>query len=238
MRVRRSTTVALALGAALAGTAAAALPASAASAPVAIWQMNEASGATTMADSSGHGINGTIGSEVQVHSVSGSRVGYAFPYLHNGVPPTHPQHLVTVGADSRLNPGTLPYAVTMTLKFKPGANGSNVLQKGQSSSPGGYFKLEIDKGAVSCLYRGTTGSGAVGTGTISDGAFHTITCARSTTGITMTVDGRQTASRTVKTGSISNAAGLVIGGKASCNQTTVQCDYFPGTIDSVQIDAG
>jgi hypothetical protein len=145
---------------------------------------------------------------------------------------------VTVGADPRLNPGTLPYAVTMTLSFKPGANGSNVMQKGQSSSPGGYFKLEIDRGAVSCLYRGTTGSGAVGTGVINDGAFHTIRCARSATAVTMTVDGRQTASRAVQTGSISNAAALVIGGKASCNQTSVQCDYFPGTIDAVQIDAG
>jgi len=237
MRVRRSTTAALALGAALAGTAAAALPVAAASAPVAVWQMNEPAGATTMADSSGHGFTATIGSEVQVHAVSGSHVGFTFPYLHNGVPPTHPQHLVTVGPDTRLNPGTLPYSVTMTLKFKPGANGSNVMQKGQAGTPG-YFKLEIDKGAVSCLYRGTTGSGAVGTGPISDGAFHTIRCARSTTGITMTVDGRQTASRTVKTGSISNAAPLVIGGKDSCNQTTVQCDYFPGTIDAIQIDAG
>lgn len=243
MSARRSTTPralagALALGAALAGTAAAALPASAASAPVAVWQMNEAAGATVMADSSGHGINGTIGSEVQTHTVVGSRVAYAFPYLKNGVPPTHPQHLVRVPADPRLNPGTADFAVTMTLRFKPGANGGNVLQKGQASSPGGYFKLEIDRGGVSCLFRGASGSGAVGTGVISDNVFHTIRCARTATGVTMTVDGRQTASRTVRTGSISNAAVLTIGGKPSCNQTTVQCDYFSGTIDGVQIDAG
>lgn len=238
MQVRRSTTLALALGAALAGTAGAALPASAASAPVAVWQMDEPAGATVMADSSGHGINGAIGSEVQTHTVSGSHVGYAFPYLKNGVAPTHPQHLVRVPADNRLNPGTGNYSVTMTLKFKPAANGGNVLQKGQASSPGGYFKLEIDRGGVSCLFRGASGSGAVGTGTINDGAFHTIRCARTATAVTMTVDGRQTATRAVKTGSISNAAVLTIGGKPSCNQTTVQCDYFSGTIDAVQIDAG
>jgi hypothetical protein len=52
----------LTVSVALAGVLALAAPASAAiNRPVAIWQMNEATGATTMADSSGNGLNGTIG---------------------------------------------------------------------------------------------------------------------------------------------------------------------------------
>jgi len=209
-------------------------PASAAT-TVASWEMNEGAGATTMADSSGHGISGRIGGDVLTHSVSGGRTGYTFPFLKNGVPPTHPGHLVTVPADSQLNPGTGNFSVTMTLRFKPAANGGNVMQKGQASSPGGYFKLEVDRGGISCLFRGTSGSAAVGTGTMSNDAFHTLTCSRTATAVTMTVDGRVTATRRTATGSISNSAALTIGGKSSCNQRTVQCDYFSGSIDRVQI---
>ncbi len=212
-----------------------AAPASAAS-TVARWEMNEGAGASTMADSSGHGINGRVGGDVQTHSVSGGRTGYTFPYLKNGVPPTHPGHLVTVPANGQLNPGTGNFSVTMTLRFKPAANGGNVMQKGQASSPGGYFKLEVDRGGITCLFRGTAGSAGVGTGAINNDAWHTITCARTGSTVTMKVDGRVTATRRAATGSISNAAALTIGGKSSCNQKSVQCDYFSGSIDRVQID--
>lgn len=200
--------------------------------------MNEGGNARVMRDSSGHGLNGSIGREVQTHTVMRGKTGYGFGHLKNNVPPTHPQHLVTVPNNSRLNPGTGNYAVTITLRFKPGANGSNVMQKGQAGSPGGYFKLEVDRGGVSCLFRGSGGSGAVGSGVISDGAFHTLRCERTRTAVTMTVDGRVRAHRANATGNVANNGPLVIGGKSSCNQTTVQCDYFPGTIDRVQIDAG
>jgi hypothetical protein len=59
---RRLLTVSMAL----AGVLVMAAPASAAiDRPVAIWQMNEAAGATTMLDSSGNGRNGVIGANVQ-----------------------------------------------------------------------------------------------------------------------------------------------------------------------------
>ena len=51
---------------ALAGVLVMAAPASAAiDQPVAIWQMNEAAGSQTMVDSSGNGLNGVIGANVQ-----------------------------------------------------------------------------------------------------------------------------------------------------------------------------
>lgn len=210
-------------------------PASAA-AVVARWEMNEGGGAATMQDSSGHGINGRVGSDVQTHSVFAGRTGYTFPFLKNGVPPTHPGHLVTVPADDRLNPGTGDYSVSITLRIQANANGGNIMQKGQASSPGGYFKLEVHHGVVSCLFRGRSGSAAVGTGVIDNNAWHSLTCSRTAGAVQMTVDGRVTATKRTATGSISNAAPLTIGGKSSCNQRTVQCDYFAGSIDRVQIN--
>ena len=152
-------------------------PASAAGA-VARWEMNEGRTAHVLHDASGHHLDGAIGSDVDTHVVTGGRTGFAFPYLHNGVAPAHPAHLVTVPSRSELNPGTGDYAVTLTLRYKPGANGSNVFQKGQAGSPGGYVKLEVHSGRVSCLFRGSDGSAAVGTGVLSDGAWHTVRCAR------------------------------------------------------------
>lgn len=234
---RTSVRALLATAPALVALGLAASPASAASA-VARWEMNEGGTATVMNDSSGHRLNGRIGADVQTHSVLSGRTGYTFPYLKNGVPPTHPGHLVTVPANSALNPGTGNYSVTMTLRITPASNGGNVMQKGQASSPGGYFKLEVDRGGISCLFRGKSGSAAVGTGTINNGAWHTLTCSRTAGAVTMTVDGRVTATRRTATGSISNGAALTIGGKASCNQTSVQCDYFAGSVDRVQISKG
>ena len=56
--------------------------------PIAVWQMNEAPGFRTMVDSGGHGLNGTIGSRVQVGTaLSGGGTGYRFPYLQPNTPP-------------------------------------------------------------------------------------------------------------------------------------------------------
>ena len=40
----------------------------------------------------------------------------------------------------------------------------NIIQKGQSSTPGGYFKIQAPNGIVQCLFRGAGGSRAVGSG--------------------------------------------------------------------------
>jgi hypothetical protein len=54
----------------------------------------------------------------------------------------------------------------------------------------------------------------------------------------MTVDGAVRSNIAGATGSISNTAPLSIGGKSSCDQVKVTCDYFVGDIDWVQIDKG
>ena len=76
----------LTVTAALAGVLVLAMPANAAT-PVATWQMNEAAGSRTMVDSSGNGLNGTIGTHVQTGvALTGGGTGYRFPYIRPNTP--------------------------------------------------------------------------------------------------------------------------------------------------------
>jgi len=201
----------------------------AATSPVATWTMGEPAGSRTMVDSYGSH-DGAIGSDVVL---TGS--AYTFPFVDART--YRPQHLVTVPDSSALDPGTGSWAVTA--RFKTGNYNSNVLQKGQSSSPGGFLKMEIHQGLLSCLFRGDTGSRAVSSGrTLSDGIWHTVRCERSGTTVSMTIDGAAPRQISGATGNISNAAPFVIGGKASCNATTVGCDYWSGQMDDVRIQHG
>jgi hypothetical protein len=59
--------------------------------PVAIWQMNEPAGSTTMVDSSGNGINGVIGTDVLTGTaLSGGGTGYRFTFVQPNQPPANP----------------------------------------------------------------------------------------------------------------------------------------------------
>jgi hypothetical protein len=79
-------TAALAGVLALAGAASAAIDR-----PVAVWQMSEAAGSTTMVDSSGNGLNGVIGANVQEGTaLPGGGIGYRFPYKRPNTPPADP----------------------------------------------------------------------------------------------------------------------------------------------------
>jgi hypothetical protein len=82
----------LTVSVALAGALAMAAPASAAiDRPVAVWQMNEAAGSTTMVDSSGNGLNGVIGANVQEGTaLPGGGIGYRLPYKRPNTPPADP----------------------------------------------------------------------------------------------------------------------------------------------------
>ena len=155
--MKRAVTLAMmiiSLGAGCIATAGA--PASATSTnPVAIWPMSEAKGATVMTDTSGHHLNGKIGAEITTGYVSQGVVSYKFPYVNNSSP-YDPGHVVTVPDNSLLDPGTGNFSVTVSFDFT--VNGRNVIQKGQATSTGGYFKMEIARGIVDCVFRGTSGS--------------------------------------------------------------------------------
>lgn len=226
------------LGKTLAATLAAGLvlaaPASAAT--LADWEMNEAPGATTMVDSSGH-VNGAIGSAVQTGvNVQGARA-YRWVFTSPTAPPPKPERLVQAKS-STLNPGSGTYSVTM--RYRTTKHFGNIVQKGQAGSAGGYFKLENPNGRLNCVFRGVNSSGtlvrkAVESGVISDGSWHTIVCTRTSSGLSLTVDGALVATAKGSTGNISNSRPVTIGGKLNCDQVKTTCDYFTGDIDYIKI---
>jgi hypothetical protein len=205
--------------------------------PVAVWDMNEAAGSPTMLDSGGRHLNGTIGGEVGVGTdVDGAR-GYRFARLDPDTPPTHPRHLVTVPAAARLDPGTGDFAVTVRLRTT--YQFGNVVQKGQSTVPGGNWKIQIPSGHPQCVFRGTNGTMlASAPGAVNDGRWHVVTCLRDAAGLWLSIDGTRVAGHPGHTGRIANTWPLSIGGKPSCDQVEVGCDYYAGDIDYVRIDSG
>jgi hypothetical protein len=205
--------------------------AAAATQTLARWNMNEPVGSTVLVDSGPHGIKGTIGSGV---TLNGS--AHTFPYVQGGDGGlVAPQHLDLVKSPL-LNPGTRDYAITIALKFTLALG--NPLQKGQSGTKGGYFKIQLDNGGgrILCSFVSPTGSGSVWSlVTINDGAWHVVTCTRTATQVSVTVDGKISGTVVRTTGSISNTWPVSIGGKSMCDQHTIFCDYFTGQIDYVQI---
>jgi hypothetical protein len=230
----RALLVVVAAGAVVVG---AAQPAqAAANTPVAVWEMNEASGSRVLVDSGGNGLNGNIGTEVITGQLVDGATAFRFPRLTPNTPPAHPEHLVTIPDDDRLDPGTRDFAVTVRMRTT--AKFGNIIQKGQSGTKGGYFKFQNPNGVVKCLFRGSLGQAGVGSGRpINDGQWHTVRCERTATGVTMTVDGVVTGRRNSPTGNISNTWPVSIGGKVFCDQIEITCDYYAGLIDRVQIDA-
>jgi hypothetical protein len=220
--------VTLAATAVLAGTAGSA--AASADHTIAMWDMDESSRSRVMYDSSDHGLDGRIGREVE-------RTGdyYRFSRLEPDTPPTHPQHLVTVGDDAELDPGSRDYAVTIRMRTR--YQFGNIIQKGQATVSGGSFKLQIPNGHVQCWFRGSAGSVLVtAPNKINDGRWHVVNCERSHDGVALRVDGRTVARGWGWTGSVSNSWPVSIGGKTDCDQRDVGCDYFAGDLDYVAID--
>jgi hypothetical protein len=219
----------------------AAAPARAATATIADWQMNESAGAGTMLDSSGHGINGIIGSAVITGATYGGATGYRWPFTSPTNPPAQPERVVEVPNDVRLNPGNDDYAVT--IRYRTTKTFGNIAQKGQGGSPGGYWKIENPAGIFTCVFRGVDSTGAfrrkeVNSGSpINDGSWHTVRCARTASQLTLTIDGVVVDTANGKTGSISNNRPLSIAGKTNCDQVTISCDYFTGDIDYLRIES-
>jgi hypothetical protein len=205
--------------------------------PVAVWQMNEAAGSQTMDDSGPNGIDGTIGDDVLAGTaLSGGGTGYRFPFVAPNQPPANPERLAQVPHTAALNPGSGDYAVEFRMRTT--RNFGNVVQKGQAGAPGGYWKFQQPNGKISCLFRGSGGSSTASSGTVlvNDGQWHVVRCERTSSSVTMFVDGVQTGRNRNSTGTISNTKPLTIAGKLNCDQVEITCDYFVGDFDYVKIE--
>jgi chitodextrinase len=209
------------------------------------WEMNEAPGSQVMTDNSGNNITGVIGSAVQVGTFLDGATGYAWDNGSPTAPPPKPERLVQVN-DSRLNPGNRDFAITV--RFRTTRSYGNMIQKGQSQTPGGYFKWEIPSGILMCLFRSRSLNGTLlgeksvkspASMPLNDGVWHTVRCEKTVDRVTMTIDGTTTVQSNRGTiGSISNTVPLTIAGKGNCDQVEITCDYFSGNIDYIRIETG
>lgn len=175
--------------------------------------------APTMANSIGRGsnpLNGKVGSSVVTDFRAPGVVGYRFP----SPAPTgyDPRRIVVVPNDNGRNPFGHDFVVT--LRFRPGQAEANMVQKGQASAAGGYWKVETN-GATTCTFKGSAGMRGIGTNQLrlTDNHWHTVRCERNGNTVTMTVDGKTVDVRTGPTGIIANTEPLLVGGKLRCSKT-------------------
>jgi hypothetical protein len=218
---------------------------------VALWEMNE-TGGSAMRDSGPYPIHGDVGSAVQMNTVVDGATAYRFPRVPAPLDEPHnPERLATAPHDARLNPDTSDYAIEF--RYRTIRSFGNVVQKGQSTDAGGFWKFEQANGRMACLFRWPDpanpsnreqrGVRAPAERATNDGQWHTIRCElRRDFGVILFIDGVE-ADRIAWGGGqplprIANDKVVSIGGKSSCNQQTVSCDYFDGDIDYVRIEKG
>lgn len=201
---------------------------------VALYDMDEPQGDTVLHDSGPGALDGTIGTDVG--RVTGEGVT-ALDFPDNGpMAESNPDQLATVPSAGALNPGTGDYAVEV--RSRTTRRFGNVVQKGQATTPGGYFKFEQPNGFMTCLFKDADGGQRAVASDIrtDDGEWHTFRCELSAYGVRLFVDGVKVDQIAGDLGNIANDSVLSIGGKSSCTGPNVTCDYFPGEIDYVRIE--
>jgi hypothetical protein len=198
--------------------------------------LNDSRSSSVAVDSSGRANHGRIGSHVVM---SGAFADWDRHSPGEGVDHGS-EHLITIpdAADGSLDPGSGRFSVEF--RFRTKENFGNVLQKGQSSTPGGQVKFQIPRGKLSCMFKTPQGTATAGSGAklLNDNVWHIVRCVRTPTSVTMFVDGVRTARRNHTTRTLNNSKPWTIGGKSECDALKVTCDYFAGEIDYVRMTTG
>lgn len=203
-------------------------------------ELDEPAGATVAADSSGLGHDAAIGSHVRM------RGGYATIDRH---PPDEgiyygADHLIMVpdASDASLDPGAGNF--TVEIRYRSTAKFGNVIQKGQATTVGGQVKFQQPKGVMNCMFKSPSGRASIWSKTpLNDGQWHVVRCERTSTQVTMYVDGVFRNRIRKNTGPIDNNKPWTIGGKFDCdtsnpNTGADSCDYFAGDVDYVHLIKG
>ncbi len=151
---------------------------------------------------------------------------------------------VTVADDPSLDPGSDTFTETVHVRFTTiptSAVGGDydLIRKGLASTNGGYWKVEIvpdstnTKAMGLCQMEGSSGSVKIsGSPTsLNDGTWHTITCTRTSSSVTLTIDGTSY-SKNVTIGSIANDDPLTLGSNRAGR------DWYSGDMDEVSLQIG
>lgn len=212
--------------------------ASAAAVDHAHWGFNETSG-NVAADSSGFGNHGTS------HDVGLDGDGYSFNGTSSRVivPDTSPTAL------GSLDPGTqnFSFGVTMSMPAPPDQGQTfDLLRKGLSGTAGGNYKLEVKnargKAVARCVVRDGARVGAsiqsLARHNLAGTGVHTVICTKTSTGVTIRVDGTDARSKIVsRLGSVSNTSHLALGAKAESTART-GFDWYLGKIHDAWVSVG
>lgn len=149
---------------------------------------------------------------------------------------------VRVPDSPTLDPGAKPFAWTVHIKAPANLSVGdyNISQKGHHTSPGGHFKMELGGslqrgvGVPRCAFVDAGGNGAVvkATTDVADGRWHRVTCTKTSTAVSIYVDGVVRGNTNVRLGSISNSSPLVFGAKDDGTA------HFTGDLDHITMTIG
>jgi hypothetical protein len=204
---------------------------------VANYQMEDGADSTTMADSAG-GNDGVISASagaagLTTHVETDDGFGYQW-----GAAPGTPNdaRVVTVADADALDPGDREFAVEVQLKTR--AADGVLVQKGDADTAGGSWRVQVQGGQVSCLFRGATVQGAVKSESlVNNGSWHTVRCELTATGTTVYVDDVREKHQNKAVANVGSDAQVTVGGKVGCGSIQA-CDYYVGQIDSIEVFSG
>ena len=183
--------------------------------------MNETSGTAMLDSVRGH--TGTL------HNVKLGLPGFSgYAYQFNGS-----SSYVSVPTASDLNPGGANITVTIHLKTTnlPPPEDWDLFRKGYFDTKGGEWKMEYyPSGQASCGFKSGKDAEIIAGPKLNNGAWHTVTCLKTSSAISLIVDG-QTFTQKVKVGSISNTAPVIIGARPGA-------EFFKGVLDEASIAVG
>jgi hypothetical protein len=201
-------------------------------------ELNEARGARVAHDTSGRNHNGAIGS----HLVMNGSYGHWDRHSPSAGAYYGARHLIVVkdAADHSLDPGRSNFSVV--IRFRTHDSFGNIVQKGQARSTGGQVKFQIPGGRVTSMFKTASGTATAGSRDLllNDDHWHTVRCDRTTSSVTMYVDGVRVSRTRHSTGRLDNGLPWTIGGKLNCGPDSGadSCDYFSGDIDFVRLFKG
>lgn len=187
---------------------------------VALWHMDEPSGAVMTDSARAH--DGTLHAvQTGLPGLGGSAYGFTRSW-------------VSVPNAPDLNPGRFKLTLTIHVNTTgaPLRPDWDIMRKGRFGIPGGQYKLELQpSGQASCGFAGSNRSTELIAGpAISDGRWHEVKCVKTRTSIRLIVDGRQFSKR-ARIGSISTPSDLTIGARPGS-------EFFRGLLDEASVRIG
>lgn len=151
---------------------------------------------------------------------------------------------ITVPYSTSLSPGSrdVSFSIDVNTTTTPGTNSLD-FDLMRSAPNGPYYKIELvpknGKGIALCFFKGASATKQIKGGPpLTDGNWHVITCTKTATGVTLTVDGAQVASSTITIGAITHKSGSVFAlGYKPLSGTGAE-DYTIGRLRNASVSIG